>query len=80
MMIHDKLQNEFWSIKLRGYSLCPGNPEEHFIELLIKRKGQIKSRDGKSVSATLDYNGVVYKSKFYSKTVRASSCQKIEKG
>ena len=64
---------------VENYVICPGNPDDHFIEILASCNGKIMSKDGKSVSGTLDYDSFIYGGKYFSKTVRVSNCTKIIK-
>ena len=58
------------------FSLCPGNPDHHFVDMLEKKKGKIVSKVGQTV-ATLDHQGVVINNKFLEVTVRTSACTKV---
>ena len=44
--------------KIDQLRVCPGQPDEHFVKLVQKRKGCIKSPDGTLV-ASLDNHGIV---------------------
>ena len=39
---------------LEKYSVCPGHPDKHFVEMAQCKKGKLKSSDGKTVVATVD--------------------------
>ena len=56
--------------------VCPGNPDEKFVELVKAKKGKIMSANGKHVAAALDCAGeVCISGQHYSETVRASTCE-----
>lgn len=54
---------------------CPGNPEEHFVQVLEKRGGSVVGVNGK-VSAIIDnQEDIVSGGITYSKTIRHSDCE-----
>ena len=88
--VHDQLKEQYPSTitsaslqdlvaTINEYHVCPGNPDSHFVSMLVQRKGRITSNDGR-ITAILDNDGVIVNKQFHDKTVRASSCQKITKG
>lgn len=60
--------------RLNKSSVCIGNPEAHFIEIVKGRKGKITNRNG-SVSAILDSSTpCVVQGKVLTETVRTENC------
>ena len=58
------------------YTICSGNPDHNFVQMLEKRRcKKILSKNGKSVKATLDHNGLFCNNQFYSVTVRVVTCK-----
>ena len=52
-------------------SVCPGNPDGQYVSMVEEKRGQLKSKDRKSVIAKVDdFSSVTLNGKTYSKTVR----------
>jgi hypothetical protein len=57
------------------YKICAGNPDEKFVQMVLAKKGVIKSRKNPSVSSCfIDSRVSVYENQVYSSTVRTSDC------
>ena len=54
--------------------LCPGNPEEHFVQLLQRKGGKACGRSGETSAYIDDREEIVLGEKNYTKTVRRSDC------
>ena len=66
--------------RVRVSQLCPGNPDQDFIDLIAKEGGQFLSTGG-VVVATLDTSSkVVLDGHAYDKTIRASDCKILSNG
>ena len=62
-------------IAVKAARKCPGNPEEHFVQILEKRGGSVVGINGR-VSAIIDsQEDVVSGGMMYYKTVRHSECE-----
>ena len=73
-LTHEQLQRLINT--LESSSVCPGNPDEKFVELIKVKKGKIMNAKGKNVAATLDSAGeVCIGGQHYLETVRASTCE-----
>ena len=67
--------------KLDECTVCPGHPDEHFVEMLENRGGKITARHNDGIVAALDnYAPVILNGKLYHQTVRSTSCRVICKG
>ena len=65
----ESLQNLI--IKLEGCAVCPGHPDEKFVQMVLARCGKMTSKDGKSVVATVDsYVPVYLNGEQYTSTVQ----------
>ena len=72
-LTHEQLQRLINT--LESSSVCLGNPDEKFVELIKAEKGKIMNTKGKSVVATLDSAGEVCIGGWhYLETVQASTC------
>ena len=56
-LTHEQLQRLINT--LESSSVCPGNPDEKFVELIKAKKGKIMNAKRKSVAAALDSAGEV---------------------
>lgn len=54
---------------------CPGQPDKHFVKLLQKRKGCIKSLDGSIVASIDNHSIVTLNGKKFDETVRVAKCE-----
>lgn len=54
--------------------ICAGQPDEHFVKMVVAKKGKILSPNGKVVAA-VDKSPVELNGTFYSQTVRTSECE-----
>ena len=54
--------------------LCPGNPEEDFVQLLERKGGQARGRSGDMSAFVDDKEEIVLGEKSYPKTVRRCDC------
>ncbi len=62
-------------------NVCPGNPDDRFVEMVEAKKGQLMSKDGKTVTATVDsFSSVFCIGKIHAKTVRVSTCELLADG
>ena len=55
--------------------VCPGQPDKHFVKLLQKRKGCIKSLDGSIVAFIDNHSIVTLKGEKFDETVRVAKCE-----
>ena len=60
---------------LENSTVCPGHPEEQFIEMAKEKKGKLLSKDGKMVARVDDFSPVILNSKVYQQTVRVCTCE-----
>ena len=61
-------------------TVCPGNPEQRFLEMADSRKGSFKASDG-SITAQVDDSFVVcLNGKTFNRTIRCSTCSVLCKG
>ena len=66
---------------LDGYTVCPGHPDKHLVEMLSSMKGKLTARHGDDIVALLDsYAPVVLNGEVYGQTVRYKSCELIVNG
>lgn len=64
-----------------GSNVCPGNPDERFVELISSKKGnKITSRDECTKAYIDDGYDVKFKGKIYTSTVRTTSCTILSHG
>lgn len=71
-----KLTHEQLQRLLNRSIVCPGNPDENFVELIKVKKGKIMNANGKSVAAAQDCAGeVCISGQHYSERVHASTCE-----
>lgn len=72
------LEDEKATFNLLNYvsqlRVCPGQPDKHFVELLQKRKGCIKTQDGLTVASIDDRSCVALNGEKFSQTVRVAKC------
>ena len=54
---------------LENSMVCPGHPDEQFIEMAKAKKGKFLSRDGKTVARLDDYSAVTLNGNVYQTTV-----------
>ena len=54
--------------------VCPRQPDKHFVELIQKRKGCIKSPDGSLVASIDNHSIVTLNGKKFGQTVRVAKC------
>ena len=59
---------------LDGLKICAGHPEDHFVHMLMAKKGKILSHNGK-VAVYVDNTRVELNGQVYLRTVRTSSCE-----
>ena len=65
---------------LTAVNVCPGHPDQHFIEFINYKNGRIVSKDN-STTAFLDTSAsVILNGETYSQTVRSSSCELLTHG
>ena len=62
---------------VQSAQLCPGNPEEHFVQLLERKGGKTCGRAGETSAFIDDREEIVLGQKSYAKTVRRSDCALI---
>ena len=61
--------------------ICPGNPDNSYIEMVETKKGQLMSKGRQAVTAKIySFSPVFLKGERYIKTVRVSSCQLLVEG
>ena len=81
--IPDKLEHDSLKLllsKLDSSSVCPGNPDRNFVEMLVTKKGMIMSRSGQYVVASINFRAPVHwNGDTYTQTVRRSTCEIITK-
>ena len=65
---------------LTSANVCPGHPDQHFIEFINSRKGRLLSKDKHTVAFLDRYALVTLNGETYSETVRSSSCELITHG
>lgn len=61
-------------LAVQSAHLCPGNPEEHFVQLLERKGGKACDRSGEKSAYIDDREEIVLGDKSYTKTVRRSDC------
>ena len=62
---------------LQMYRVCPGNPDEKFVDMLEKSRTGSITLHGKAHSAIIDHGGVTKDGCSYSKTVRVLNCSMV---
>ena len=65
---------------LEKMPVCPGHPEEQFLEMVAARKGRICGRSGDTVAFIDSYSLVHLNGESYAKTVRTTSCEVLVNG
>ena len=55
--------------------VCPGHPDEQFMEMAKAKKGRLLSRDGKIVAKVDNYSPVMLNGDTYQATVRFHNCE-----
>ena len=60
---------------LENSIVCPGHPDEQFMEMAKAKKGNLLSRDGKIVASVDDYSPVTLNGDTYQATVRFRDCE-----
>ena len=60
--------------------MCPGHPDQHFVEFLKSKNGKILSKDSNTVAFLDTSASVVLNGETYSQTVRSSSCELLIHG
>lgn len=62
-------------------NVCPGNPDKHFIEMALSKKGKFFAKDGSTVVARVDdYSKVCLNGEMYDQTIRGTSCEVLARG
>ena len=60
---------------LENSTVCPGHPDEQFIEMAKAKKGKLQSKDGTTVARLDDYSDVTLNDKVFQATVRICTCE-----
>lgn len=67
--------------KLDSCRICPGHPDDHFVEMSLSKKGKFTSRNGKEIVGSVDSFAPVHlNGETYTQTVRNTSCQILTNG
>ena len=56
--------------------LCAGQPDDHFVRMILNKKGTIKSHNGEVV-AYIDNAPVELNGSIYTQTIRTSNCAQL---
>lgn len=66
--------------KIRKAKVCPGNPDERFVEMISSQKKQVKSTDGRVVACIFEGYPVDCDGIEYNCTVRTTACTMLTDG